>query len=102
MHRSCGELTEIEALVIAPRLEQRRERCKQFVTAGMFEGVSRYLGEINDSDGDDRPGVHYVIKGRYHALLKTDLKCGLPLLIRGSTYFGMACSPMPNLDERYN
>ena len=38
----------IEALEIAPRLGQRRERCKQFVTARMFEGMSRCLDVIDD------------------------------------------------------
>ena len=37
--------------VIAPRLEQTRERRKQFVTAWMFRGTSRWLKEI------DGPGV---------------------------------------------
>jgi hypothetical protein len=32
---------EIEVLAIAPRLEQRRERGKRFVTGRMFGGVSR-------------------------------------------------------------
>jgi hypothetical protein len=31
----------IEVLAIAPRLVQRRERGKQFVTDRVFEGVSR-------------------------------------------------------------
>jgi hypothetical protein len=33
----------------APRLEQRRERGKQFVTGRVFGGVSRCVHEIDDS-----------------------------------------------------
>jgi hypothetical protein len=39
----------IEALVIALKVEQRRERRKQFVTARMFGGMSRCFDEIDDS-----------------------------------------------------
>jgi hypothetical protein len=46
---------EIEVLAIAPRLEQRRERGKRFVTGSVFGGVSRLVQEI-DHSGDGTRG----------------------------------------------
>jgi hypothetical protein len=46
---------EIEVLAIAPRLEQRRERGKRFVTGSVFGGVSRLVQEIDDA-GDGTSG----------------------------------------------
>jgi hypothetical protein len=47
----------IEAFVIAPRLRQRGERSKQFVTALMFGGVSRCFGKIDGSGVCHRLGM---------------------------------------------
>jgi hypothetical protein len=86
-----------EVLAIAPRLEQWRERGKQFVTVRVFGGVSRRVHEIDDS-GDGTTYLRKLKNGEWlrrveaPTVVHNRTVCPAMDAYRGGTYHQLADS----------